>query len=54
MKVGDLVKYGPWYNSYPKCGLVVEGDAPYFFVLWNEGEPEWEDECELETINESN
>ncbi len=51
MKIGDVVKYGKWYNAKPgDYGIIVEGDVPYFLVFWNNREPEWEDVCELEVV----
>lgn len=47
MKVGDLVCYGHWYQGAVRYGLIVDADKPYFFVIWNKGEPEWEDKIEL-------
>ena len=47
MKIGDLVSYGPWFKGSTRYGLIVEGEDPYFFVIWNNGIPEWEDKCEL-------
>ena len=38
MKIGDLVKYGEWYNGPTRYGLIVDQqrhNAGYFFVIWN-------------------
>ena len=50
MKIGDLVSYGPWYKGSTRYGLIVEGEDPYFFVIWNNDIPEWEDKCELREV----
>ena len=56
MKVGDLVTYGDWYvGKQNPVGLVVESadnGANWFFVMWQDRPPEWEDENELIIIND--
>ena len=66
MKVGDLVKYGPWpheeLSESPLVGLVVERDTFLYlekaFVKWNKPRPQgdhpmWEYVDELELVSES-
>ena len=55
MKVGDLVTYGKWFTGPPRVGVVLEASLHYpsWFIMWSGGEPEWEDEEELELLNES-
>lgn len=55
MKVGDLVTYGDWYVGKQTVGLVVESadnGASWFFVMWQDRPPEWEDKNELIIIND--
>lgn len=54
MKIGDLVKYGEWYNGPTRYGLIVDQNntcLDYFFVIWNNSEPEWEDVIELSVVD---
>tara|TARA_R110001592_G_scaffold57545_1_gene174831 strand:- start:1224 stop:1439 length:216 start_codon:yes stop_codon:yes gene_type:complete len=53
IKVGDLVKYGKWYNNSMPIGIAIEESMHGFFlVVWSDMRQEWEDKEELEVINE--
>ena len=55
MKVGDLVKYGNWYEGPRTMGLVLETSGIYdhfLLVAWDD-EIEWEGVEEVEVISES-
>jgi hypothetical protein len=53
MKAGDLVTYGVWYRGKERIGMLVEADAhENWFVMWVNHEDEWENEDDLEVINE--
>jgi hypothetical protein len=60
MKIGNLVSYGTkWYSGPKRVGLIVDENRKYpassmgenfFFVVWNNDEPEWEEEDDLVII----
>ena len=55
MKVGDLVKYGKWYEGPRTMGLVLETSGIYdhfLLVAWDD-EIEWEGIEEIEVVSES-
>ena len=63
MKVGDLVTYGDWYlnNTHGKhrFGIILEGKifasrihCSSWFVMWFGHESEWEEEEDLEVVND--
>jgi len=62
VKVGDLVKYGSWYeaNVYGSSpvGVILESGknnmpVRYWFVMWGPENTAWELEDDIEVLNES-
>ena len=53
MKVGDLVTYGNWYiNAGAPPGVIIDSDCDGWFLVCWPGKLTWEENCEIEVINE--
>ena len=52
MKIGDLVKYRNWYKGHSIGVIIGKDDFGFFLVQWLDG-MQWEDNIEIEVINEN-
>ena len=50
MKAGDLVKWR--HPSETAVGLITEIEKNTCFVCWSDGDRDWEENIDLEVINE--
>ena len=57
MKVGDLVRYGSWWNGKPAVGMIIEednspmmGDKAFLVIWYDDDRIEWECDDEIELL----